>query len=742
MSWMRLRVGPFLLCLCVALYRASWLSVQLSGLDAAQVGFLLLADLPVLGLLGLLAFAELALPKHWKLVPLLLTVVLVAAYLADVLAVLALNARLQLSDIRRFGGEWWLASSFVSASTLIVLLVTAGAFLVAPPAPVMLVRLLPASALVLLLLPLAVAERAIPSHLQKYSGSVLLLGRELWGAPRPPIPRYRPGDVAAYRAEYEALFDAPFARTGRDVILVIVESLSAVDSLRTSGVADRLPRLDTLSREGMLFRNFLANFEASEGGIVALASGVPPLHFPTASTNTFGEYARQRAITDAFRRAGYRCEFLTSVPLQFISMDAYATSPSVGFAAAAGQHQIPRYADAPRFGFESPADRVLYEELLARLDARDAIPRQPLLMVAVTASSHTPYVDPLGRADTAENVWSYVQDELAWLHGQLDRRGFFENGVLLITGDHRRMMPVHEAERERYGDSAKARIPLVVIGAGVPRDVVDDRLLQQADLLRMLDRLATPSADLSPFAVWVERYVFVFGVASNASSLEVFDPADSMRRAHRLRLRGAEIEWLNPPGNALAIERAIHRQRALQQATRSARVAAAVLRFGRDLEPGPGSQGALVGLSTDVDLARDPDDPRGALRRLTADVSDVEHVLRRAGGWTGPLTLTARAFLSVPEDGEYWFSVFADDESCLAIDKEVVLGCQPGLNESAALLTAGPHRFDLRYADRGGSRVLRLRWLPPGATAFTALPADRLIAPQSGPEGSGPDDAR
>ena len=120
----------------------------------------------------------------------------------------------------------------------------------------------------------------------------------------------------------------------------------------------------------MLFRNFFANYEASEGGIVSLLSGVPPLHFPTASTNTFAEYALQRGITESFKRRGYRCEFLTSVPLQFISMDAYARSPNVGLTFAGGQHEIPRMKDAPHFAFESPADHVLYEELLERLDSR------------------------------------------------------------------------------------------------------------------------------------------------------------------------------------------------------------------------------------------------------------------------------------------------------------------------------------------------------------------------------------
>ena len=730
MTAMPLRLGPLCFCACVALYRAVWLSTQLSGLTPSEVGYLLLADLPVLGVLGLLCFFEAVVARAWRPVLVVLTAFVVTVYLADAAIVLALNSRLQLSDIRRFGAEWWLAGSFVRPAAIAVALVVLASFAIRPSVPIKLARLVPGTALVLAVLPLLLGEHRTPSHLQKYAGSVLLLGKELWGTRRQPVSRYRGGDFSAYRNDYEALFDAPVARTGRSVILIIVESLSAVDSQRTSGIRNLLPRFDELSREGMLFRNFFANFEASEGGIVSLLSGVPPMHFPTASTNTFGEYALQRSIAGAFDRNGYHSEFVTTVPMQFISMDDYARSPLLGFDVAGGQLETGRFKDSPKFGFQSPADHVLYEELLAHLDARRR-GDPPVFISAITASSHPPYVDPLGRANTEAQIWSYVQDELWWFYGELKRRGFFENGLLVITGDHRRMAPIHEAERERYGESAKARIPLTIIGAGVPKDVVDDRFLQQADLLRMLDRAILPGVPLSPFVLWVERYVFVYGIASNASNVEVFEAGNDARAGYRLNLRGAEIDWITRPPGAIAIERAVHRQRALQQANRAVRLTHASIDFGRELKPSNGNHGMLIGLSSDVNLGRDPDDAQGALQTMTAEVLDPSQLLQLARRSDQAFTISARAFLSVPQDGDYWFSVFADEESCLAIDKQAVLGCQRGLNEGVAFLTAGVHRLDLRYMDRGRNRVLELKWLPPGARAFTPLPLRELIRPEA-----------
>ena len=435
-------------------------------------------------------------------------------------------------------------------------------------------------------------------------------------------------------------------------------------------------------------------------------------------------------MTAALRRSGYHTEFLTSVPLQFISMDTYTRSPVGGFAAAAGQREIARFRDAPRYAFESPTDHLLYEELLARLDTRPN--GQPVFMAAVTASSHPPWVDPLGKGDTEENAWAYVQEELWWLHGQLEARGFFENGLLLITGDHRKMLPVQQGERERFGASAKARIPLLVIGTGVPQDALDDRPFQQADLLRMLDRAVRPGVELSPFVLWVSRYVFVFGIASNASNLEVFDASNGAREAFRMRLRGAEIEWLDRPPNALAVERAVHRQRAVQQAVRASKATRVSPTFGRELKPSDHQKGILLGLSTDADPSRDPDDPRAALKIFTTDSFALEKVLPLAGEGNEPFTVTARAFLTIPADGEYWFSVYAHGVTCLAIDKDIVLGCQWGINQGVALLAAGSHRFDLRFVVPSRQAVFEFDWLRPGETRFTVFPQQALILPEAG----------
>jgi hypothetical protein len=74
---MPLRVGPALLCACVGLGRAMWLSHEISGSEITEVGLLLLADVPVIGVLLLLARLERAVARRWRLAPIAASIVLV-----------------------------------------------------------------------------------------------------------------------------------------------------------------------------------------------------------------------------------------------------------------------------------------------------------------------------------------------------------------------------------------------------------------------------------------------------------------------------------------------------------------------------------------------------------------------------------------------------------------------------------------------------------------------------------------
>ena len=132
------------------------------------------------------------------------------------------------------------------------------------------------------------------------------------------------------------------------------------------------------------------------------------------------------------------------------------------------------------------------------------------------------------------------------------------------------MQPLTAVETARYGDSARARVPLLVIGNAYPRGVSDERFFQQSDLLRMLGKIQQPGVLLSPQPIWVERYNRKYGRIELIDHLSVFDEADQGRQEYRLKMPGNRIEWQGKyPQFARQVETRIHVQRSLHQQIRA-----------------------------------------------------------------------------------------------------------------------------------------------------------------------------
>jgi hypothetical protein len=224
---------------------------------------------------------------------------------------------------------------------------------------------------------------------------------------------------------------------------------------------------------------------------------------------------------------------------------------------------------APRTVQDAPSDAYLYREALLEI-ARLRSSAEPFLLTIATTSTHLPYTHPEGGPDTPEAVWKWSLYALLDFYSGLSDSGFFEHGILLITGDHRHMRPMSDAEILRYGESARARVPLLVIGHAYPRGRIDERFFQQSDLLRMLAKIEQDGVGLSPHPIWVERYNRKYGHIALIDSLAVFDEADQGRHEYRLKLLGNRIEWLGDrPVFARQVESQIHAQRSLHQQKRN-----------------------------------------------------------------------------------------------------------------------------------------------------------------------------
>jgi hypothetical protein len=696
-------VGLVLLGAGILLYKAARVSLEMSG-SLSMAGQLALLDLDLLGLLLLLGLAT-ALSRARILRLTIKSVLLLSVlfYAIHSFVLLELNEYMSLFDLARYLPEWRVVHSFLGPLALAVIcLWVLAAFLdlrisrrqqyaVAAVALAML-----AAGLIYM--------AAVPAELRRYSLlQPAALIEQVWGAQ--PASSYTPAQHRFYRALESAPVE--FIDPEPNIILLVVESLSSINSYRTSGALDLLPDFDRLSTNGLLFRNFFANHGASEGGLIALLSGFPPLHYPTASPLMFDEFAAQRSVIGAYQEQGYYTEFLTNTDLGFIGMDRYIDG--LGLDLARGRDEVPGFAGADRYVQDAPSDRNLYTEALQRVE-RHLADTQPWIMVIATVSTHLPYTHPEGGEDAAQAVWDWSMDRLVEFHQGLEASGFYRNGLLLITGDHRQMRPLTEIETRRYGDSAKARVPLLVLGRDMPAGRIDDRYFQQSDLLRYLARVNRPGQPLSPNPIWVERYNRIYGKVDSINRFSVFDAANEGLREYPVQVLGTRLEWQGSlPEGHRSIEARIHAQRSAHQFARNGEGLGCANRFAEPGQPPPGERGLKwkpVGQASLGDVLD------GSPRQLPESPA-----ARPTGSEPGAAQLFwFSGYLQVARAGTYWFRAAPGNSLCLGIDQRLIIDQPAGaaIMQAPVELETGLHAVDLRYFGRPGDQAPGVQWITPG----------------------------
>jgi hypothetical protein len=297
--------------------------------------------------------------------------------------------------------------------------------------------------------------------------------------------------IDAAKAEAEARDAARSCVAGRqrrrNVILVLMESLSAHHSRYLSGLADWTPQIDALAREHHVFTDFYANGNNTADGYVATLTGHDPL---TAVNGRL--FRRWYGVADALpfrlQPAGYRSAFLTSGNLAFLHSGEWLAT--LGFADIEG-HDAAFYNGMERYNFMAAPDAALYDRSLQWMETA----KDPYFLVVMTTSTHQPYVDPATHERSEAAVFRYADAAFGKYVRDLAARGWFaRGGVLLLTGDHHDMVTIGAEEIGRYGTAADARVPLLVIGDDLPLPQRIDAPFQQADLPPSIEYLATARA--------------------------------------------------------------------------------------------------------------------------------------------------------------------------------------------------------------------------------------------------------
>ncbi len=244
------------------------------------------------------------------------------------------------------------------------------------------------------------------------------------------VTRFAPQPAASGQ---EGSHLGPFKRKPKNVVLVMVESLSA-DYLGIYGNQhDLTPNLDRLAKESLVFDRAYATGTRTVRGLDALSVAIPPIpgqavvHRPDSDhLATLGEFLEAQKFKTYFIYGGYGV---------FDSMNAYFRG---------NDYQVVDRTDFDKSTIQAENvwgvdDESLFSNALNMIEANYQ-QGQPFYAHIMTTSNHRPFTFPEGKIDLPQGhrdgAVKYTDYAIGKLIAQAKTKPWFKDTLFVIVSDH------------------------------------------------------------------------------------------------------------------------------------------------------------------------------------------------------------------------------------------------------------------------------------------------------------------
>jgi len=264
----------------------------------------------------------------------------------------------------------------------------------------------------------------------------------------------------------------------RNIVLVLMESMSADRTGMYGGSNGLTPFLDSLARESLFFPSFYSSGIHTCNGIYGSLYGMPSIFARHPMANVASSDQRFYGLPQVLKEQGYSTVFICSHNEEFDNMGYFL--PRNGFDRLVSLRDFP---PALRENVWGVNDETLFRHALGIMDGLDSS-GMPFLTVILTISTHPPQEMPRKTAyrpfsDRVEDqVFEYADFALRQFMAAAANRPWYDRTLFAFVGDHGLNLPsALEAPLSLNHvpflvfDPSKSAEPGVVPGPGMQTDI-------------------------------------------------------------------------------------------------------------------------------------------------------------------------------------------------------------------------------------------------------------------------------
>ncbi|MBI5778498.1 MAG: sulfatase-like hydrolase/transferase [Planctomycetes bacterium] len=311
-----------------------------------------------------------------------------------------------------------------------------------------------------------------------------------------------------------------------NVVVFILESWTADYCQSVSGQSTAMPFFDSLTDQGMLFTNFLANGQRSIIAQTSILTSIPGFF----STNLRGskkvmigsqsEMNRFLGLGTILMKEGYATSFHHGAKTGSMGFDAY--SRLAGFSNYYGKEDYPNLTASATDGTWGVWDEEFFLDSLRRMDGF----KEPFCSVVFSLTSHDPFPIPERRQSLFsqysnetkfQRVLRYTDYSLQQFFNAAQNKPWFKNTIFIITGDHTNYSRPNIL-RSYY------HVPLLIYAPGIIKPQRCNQIGSQVDILpTILDLLSIPTVHASMGRSLLDTTKTHYAVMTEGAYCVIFD---------------------------------------------------------------------------------------------------------------------------------------------------------------------------------------------------------------------------